>query len=64
MDRRTFLVSGGTAILGPGIAAAPAFSAAADRDSAIHHVEVPGYPAPHSPYSHAVVANGLVFVSG
>ena len=33
-------------------------------DSAIHHVEVPGYPAPHSPYTHAVVANGLVFVSG
>lgn len=25
--------------------------------------EIPGYPAPHSPYSHAVVANGLVFVS-
>ena len=25
---------------------------------------VPGYPAPHSPYSHAVVANGFVFVSG
>jgi len=24
----------------------------------------PGYPAPHSPYSHAVVANGFVFVSG
>ncbi len=24
---------------------------------------VPGYPAPHSPYSHAVVANGFVFVS-
>ena len=31
----------------------------------IHHIEdVPGYPAPHSPYSHAVVANGFVFVSG
>jgi len=30
----------------------------------IHHVAVPEYPAPHSPYSHAVVANGLVFVSG
>src|SRR5258707_9221078 len=29
----------------------------------IHHVEVPGYPAAHSPYSHAVVANGFVFVS-
>jgi len=26
--------------------------------------EIPGYPAPHSPYSHAVVANGFVFVSG
>jgi 2-iminobutanoate/2-iminopropanoate deaminase len=33
--------------------------------SAIHHVDdAPGYPAPHSPYSHAVVANGFVFVSG
>ena len=33
--------------------------------SAIHHIDdVPGYPAPHSPYSHAVVANGFVFVSG
>src|SRR5580704_15118689 len=31
---------------------------------AIHHVDVPGYPAAHSPYSHAVVANGFVFVSG
>ena len=32
---------------------------------AIRHVtDVPGYPAPHSPYSHAVVANGFVFVSG
>jgi 2-iminobutanoate/2-iminopropanoate deaminase len=30
----------------------------------IRHVEVPGYPAPHSPYAHAVVANGFVFVSG
>jgi len=30
----------------------------------IHHVDVPGYAAPHSPYSHAVVANGFVFVSG
>ena len=30
----------------------------------IHHVEVPDYPAAHSPYSHAVVANGFVFVSG
>lgn len=25
---------------------------------------IPGYPAPHSPYSHAVIANGFVFVSG
>lgn len=25
---------------------------------------LPGYPAPHSPYSHAVIANGFVFVSG
>lgn len=25
--------------------------------------DIPGYPAPHSPYSHAVVAKGLVFVS-
>ncbi len=31
---------------------------------AFHHVEVPDYPAAHSPYSHAVIANGLVFVSG
>jgi 2-iminobutanoate/2-iminopropanoate deaminase len=31
---------------------------------AIHYVDVPDYPAPHSPYSHAVVANGFVFVSG
>jgi 2-iminobutanoate/2-iminopropanoate deaminase len=31
---------------------------------AIHHVDVPSYPAAHSPYSHAVVANGRVFVSG
>src|SRR5438552_6023164 len=31
----------------------------------IRHVnDVPGYPAPHSPYSHAVVANGFVFVWG
>jgi 2-iminobutanoate/2-iminopropanoate deaminase len=26
--------------------------------------EVPGYAAAHSPYSHAVVANGVAFVSG
>ena len=32
--------------------------------TAIRHVDVPGYPPPHSPYSHAVVANGFVFVSG
>ena len=31
---------------------------------AIYHVDVPSYPAAHSPYSHAVVANGFVFVSG
>jgi 2-iminobutanoate/2-iminopropanoate deaminase len=30
----------------------------------IRYVDVPGYPAAHSPYSHAVVANGFVFVSG
>jgi 2-iminobutanoate/2-iminopropanoate deaminase len=30
----------------------------------IRAVEIPDYPAPHSPYSHAVVANGFVFVSG
>jgi enamine deaminase RidA (YjgF/YER057c/UK114 family) len=30
----------------------------------IHHVDVPSYPAAHSPYSHAVVANAFVFVSG
>lgn len=32
--------------------------------SEIRHIEVPGYPAAHSPFSHAVVANGFVFVSG
>jgi 2-iminobutanoate/2-iminopropanoate deaminase len=32
--------------------------------SAIHHIDVPDYPTPHSPFSHAVVANGFVFVSG
>jgi 2-iminobutanoate/2-iminopropanoate deaminase len=33
--------------------------------SAIRHIQqISGYPAPHSPYSHAVVANGFVFVSG
>lgn len=26
--------------------------------------EVPGYATAHSPYSHAVIANGFVFVSG
>jgi 2-iminobutanoate/2-iminopropanoate deaminase len=36
----------------------------ADAAPAIHHVDVPDYPAAHSPYSHAVVANGFVFVSG
>jgi 2-iminobutanoate/2-iminopropanoate deaminase len=64
MDRRTFLASGGTTILGTGIVATPELAEAQERDSGIRHVEVPGYPAPHSPYSHAVVANGLVFVSG
>ncbi len=29
-----------------------------------HITTIPGYAAPHSPYSHAVVANGFVFVSG
>jgi 2-iminobutanoate/2-iminopropanoate deaminase len=29
-----------------------------------HLTQIPGYPAPHSPYAHAVVANGFVFVSG
>jgi 2-iminobutanoate/2-iminopropanoate deaminase len=32
--------------------------------SSIDYVDVPNYPAPHSPYSHAVVAGGFVFVSG
>jgi 2-iminobutanoate/2-iminopropanoate deaminase len=32
--------------------------------SEIRYVDVPDYPAPQSPYSHAVVANGFVFVSG
>ncbi len=30
---------------------------------AIRYVDVPDYPAEHSPYTHAVVANGFVFVS-
>jgi enamine deaminase RidA (YjgF/YER057c/UK114 family) len=34
---------------------------AADRAAA---ASSGGYPAAHSPYSHAVVANGFVFVSG
>jgi 2-iminobutanoate/2-iminopropanoate deaminase len=29
-----------------------------------HITDIGDYPAPHSPYSHAVVANGFVFVSG
>jgi len=29
-----------------------------------HFDTVAGHPAPHSPYSHAVAANGFVFVSG
>jgi 2-iminobutanoate/2-iminopropanoate deaminase len=32
--------------------------------NSIDYVDVPNYPAPHSPYSHAVVAGGFVFVSG
>jgi 2-iminobutanoate/2-iminopropanoate deaminase len=35
------------------------------KAAAMRHLEaIPGYPLPHSPYSHAVVANGFVFVSG
>ena len=30
----------------------------------IKYIEVPDYPEAHSPYSHAVVANGYVSVSG
>ncbi|HET7670541.1 MAG TPA: RidA family protein [Burkholderiales bacterium] len=31
----------------------------------IKHInDVPGHPAPQSPFSHAVVANGFAFVSG
>ena len=30
----------------------------------LHVNNVSGFPPPHSPYSHAVVANGFVFVSG
>ena len=29
-----------------------------------YFTEIPGYASAHSPYSHAVVANGFVFVSG
>jgi 2-iminobutanoate/2-iminopropanoate deaminase len=32
--------------------------------TSIQYVEVPDYPTAHSPYSHAVIANGFVFVSG
>ena len=32
--------------------------------SEIRAVDVPDYPAPHSPYSHATIAGGFVFVSG
>jgi 2-iminobutanoate/2-iminopropanoate deaminase len=32
--------------------------------TSIDYVDVANYPAPHSPYSHAVVAGGFVFVSG
>lgn len=35
-----------------------------DRHRDPHITDIPGYPALHSPYSHAVVANGFVFVSG
>ncbi len=31
--------------------------------STIRHIDVPDYAAAHSPYSHAVAANGFVFVS-
>jgi 2-iminobutanoate/2-iminopropanoate deaminase len=31
---------------------------------AVYVNNIPGYPAAHSPYSHAVAANGFVFVSG
>ena len=39
-------------------------SPSAATKPAIRYVDVPDYPAAHSPYSHAVVANGFVFVSG
>ncbi len=29
-----------------------------------YFTDIPGYAAAHSPYSHAVIANGFVFVSG
>jgi 2-iminobutanoate/2-iminopropanoate deaminase len=32
--------------------------------NSIQQINVPDYPEPHSPYSHAVIANGSVFVSG
>ena len=32
--------------------------------NSIQQINVPDYPEPHSPYSHAVIANGFVFVSG
>ena len=38
--------------------------AGVEAPPAIHHAEIPDYPAAHSPYSHAVIANGFVFVSG
>jgi 2-iminobutanoate/2-iminopropanoate deaminase len=47
------------------LAAAPVALAQSDPTALQKkYVEVPGYPAPHSPYSHAVVANGFGFVSG
>jgi 2-iminobutanoate/2-iminopropanoate deaminase len=35
-----------------------------ENPPAIQPVDVPGYPSAHSPYSHAIIANGFVFVSG
>lgn len=35
-----------------------------ETPDAIQYIDVPGYLAAHSPYSHAVIANGFVFVSG
>jgi len=57
-DRRTALACGLVA------AVADSAGARSQTKPAIHHVDVAGYPAAHSPYSHAVVANGFVFISG